>query len=146
MTGSRNISYVNFGPPRFLMAHVAAVVLVTLTLCLCIQAQESGSIKGTVRVASGAAAAGIVVIATNQITGKWRRTRSSVNGVYSLRLSAGAYRVSVAAPHLARFDKDKNYGEFAVARGATLENVIVEAGKETVVDISLDQEEVKEIP
>src|SRR5437762_5919791 len=147
MTGSRNISHLRHsGPPRFLLVHVAAAVLVTLTLCLCIRAQEPGSIKGTVRVASGAAAAGVVVIATNQVSGKWKRTRSSVKGAYSLRLSAGAYRVSVAAPHLARFDKDKNYGEFAIARGDALENVIVEAGKEIVVDIPLDQVEVKEIP
>src|SRR5947207_1819270 len=147
MTGYRNISHArHFGPPRFIMVHVAAAMLVTLALCWCTRAQDSGSIKGTVRMASGATAAGVVVIATNQVTGKWKLTRSSVNGVYSLRLSAGAYRVSVAAPHLARFDKDKNYGEFAIARGDALENVIVEAGKETVVDIPLDQVEVKEIP
>ena len=109
-------------------------------------AQGSGTIKGTVRVVSGAPVAGVVVIATNQVTGKWKRTRSSVDGMYSIRLSAGAYRLRVAAPHIARFDKDKNYGEFAIARGDALENVIVEAGKETVVDIPLAQVELKEIP
>jgi hypothetical protein len=109
-------------------------------------AQGSGNIKGTVRVVSGAPVAGVVVIATNQVTGKWKRTRSNIDGMYSLRLNAGAYRLRVAAPHLARFDKDKNYGEFAIARGDALENVIVEAGKETVVDIPLDQVELKEIP
>jgi len=108
--------------------------------------QGSGSIKGTVRVASGAPVTGVVVIATNQVTGKWKRTRSGADGLYSLRVSAGAYRLRVAAPHVAKFDKDKTYGEFAIARGDALENVIVEAGKETVVDIPLDQVEVKVVP
>ena len=35
------------------------------------------------------------------------------------------------------FDKDKNYGDFAIVKGDTLENVIVEPGKETTVDIPL---------
>ncbi|MGH9904471.1 MAG: hypothetical protein ACRD8U_02675, partial [Pyrinomonadaceae bacterium] len=34
--------------------------------------------------------------------------------------------------------KDQNYGEFAIARGATLENLIVEAGKETALDIVVE--------
>ena len=108
--------------------------------------QGSGRIKGTVRVAAGAPAPSVTVIATNQVTRKWKRIRSSADGSYSLRLSAGAYRLTVAAPHVARFDKDQNYGEFALARGATLENVIVEADKDTVVDIPLDPVEVKQIP
>jgi len=54
-----------------------------------------------------------------------------------VQLRAGAYRVNVAQPHTALFDKDKNYGDFAIVRGDTLENVIIEAGKETVLDIPL---------
>ncbi|MEP6570513.1 MAG: carboxypeptidase-like regulatory domain-containing protein [Acidobacteriota bacterium] len=110
------------------------------------QAQSSSHIRGTVRVASGAPAPGVTVIVTNQVTGKWKRMRSSADGVYSFRLVAGAYRLRVAAPHVAKFDKDKNYGEFAIPRGDALENVIVEAGNDTVVDIPLDQAELKEIP
>jgi hypothetical protein len=121
-------------------------VLVLLTLCAAAQAQGSGSIRGTVRVASGAPMAGVVVIATNQVTGKWKRTRSNADGAYSIRLTAGAYRLRVAAPHVAKFEKDKNYGEFAIARGDALENVIVAGGKETLVDIPLDQVELKELP
>ena len=108
--------------------------------------QGSGSIKGTVRVASGAPVPGVTVIVTNQVTGKWKRIRSGIDGTYSFRLVAGAYRLRVAAPHVAKFDKDKDYGEFAIPRGEALENVIVEAGKDTVVDIPLDQVELKEIP
>ncbi|HEV2828186.1 MAG TPA: carboxypeptidase-like regulatory domain-containing protein [Pyrinomonadaceae bacterium] len=108
-------------------------------------AQESGRLRGTVRVASSAPAAGVIVVVTNQVTGKWKRTRSSADGSYSFRLHAGAYRITISPPHVAKFDKDKNYGDFALPRGEALENVIVEAGKDTVVDIPLDQVEAKEI-
>jgi len=108
--------------------------------------QGSGRLNGTVHVASGAPAPGVTVIVTNQVTGQWRRVRSDGNGKYSFRLSAGAYRLRVAPPNVAKFDKDKNYGEFGIPRGEALENVIVEAGKDTVIDIPLDQVELKEIP
>jgi hypothetical protein len=108
--------------------------------------QQSGRINGTVRVASGAPAPNVTVIITNQVSGKWKRVRSNADGTYMVRLEAGAYRLKVAAPHVAKFDKDKNYGEFAIPRGDALENVIVEDGKDTVVDIPIDQVELKEIP
>ena len=107
--------------------------------------QGSGTIRGTARVASGAPAPGVTVIVTNQVSGKWKRVRSNADGTYTFRLDAGAYRLRVAPPHVAKFDKDKNYGEFAIPRGEALENVIVEPGKETLVDIPLDQVELKEI-
>ena len=129
-----------------LTVRIASAVLFLVILSVCAQAQSSGTIKGTMRVASGAPVAGVTVIATNQVTGKWKRTRSNADGAYSMRLTAGAYRLRVAAPHVARFEKDKNYGEFAIARGDTLENVIVAGGKDTLVDIPLDQVELKPIP
>jgi hypothetical protein len=125
---------------------VVAAALLSLALCVAVQAQNSGRIKGTVRVASGAPVPGVAIVATNQVTGKWKRTRSGADGVYSFQLPAGAYRLRVSAPHVARFDKSKNYGEFSIVRDDTLENVIVEAGKETPIDIPLDQIELKEIP
>ena len=109
-------------------------------------AQSSGRLKGKVHVATGAPAPGVEVIVTNQVTGKGKRTRSNSDGLYSFQLSAGAYRLKVSAPHLAAFDKNKVYGDFAIPRGEALENVIIEAGKEIVVDIPLDQAEIKEIP
>ncbi len=124
----------------------AIFVLLTQAFAPSVVGQGSGSVKGTVRVASGAPISGVAVVATNQVTGKWKRTRSDTEGKYSLRLGPGAYRLKVAVPHLAKFDKDKNYGEFALPRGEALENVIVEAGKETIVDIPLDQVEVKTLP
>lgn len=83
---------------------------------------------------------------TNQVTGKWKRVRSGPDGSYSVQLKTGAYRLTVAAPHIAKFDKDKNYGDYTLPRGEALENVIVEPGKEAVVDIVLDQAEIKELP
>jgi hypothetical protein len=106
----------------------------------------SGRLKGKVHVASGAPVPGVAVIVTNQVTGKWKRARTKAGGIYSFQLSAGAYRLKVSAPHLAAFDENKNYGDFAIPRGEALENVIIEAGKEIVVDIPLDQVEIKEIP
>ncbi len=132
------------------MTHVCSRLLlltvITIVSCLVVQGQGSGRLRGKVQVASGAAVPAVTVIVTNQVNGKWKRVRSSAEGVYSFQLPAGAYRLRVAAPNVAKFDKDKNYGEFAIPRGEALENVIVEAGKDTVVDIPLDQVELKEIP
>ncbi len=97
--------------------------------------QTNGHLKGVVRSASGTPVASAVVIITNQVTRETNRTRTNADGSYSLQLRAGAYRVTLDQPHIAQFEKDKNYGDFAIVRGDTLENVIIEAGKGTVVDI-----------
>src|SRR6267143_1002419 len=125
---------------------VAAAALSTPFFVASGFAQGTGRLQGTVRVVSGAPSAGVVVIVTNQVTGKWKRVRSGADGHYSFSLLPGAYRLRVGAPQAAKFDKDKNYGDFTIARGEALENVIIEAGKETVIDIPLDQVEIKEIP
>jgi len=85
--------------------------------------QDRGRLTGVVHNSAGGSAPAITVIATNQVTSRSRRTRSGPDGHYSLSLPEGAYRIAVAAPQVARFDKDKTYGEFAIARGDTLENV-----------------------
>ncbi len=108
--------------------------------------QSTGRLKGTVRVASGAPVAGVAVIVTNQVSGKWKRTRSNSDGAYSFQLAAGAYRLKVAPPHVAAFQKDKDYGAFTLPRGSALENVIIEPGGEYTVDIPLDQVELKVVP
>ncbi len=109
--------------------------------------QGSGSISGTVRVASGAPVPGVTVIVTNQVTGKWKRVRSSCDGKYSFSLRAGAYRLRLNRSASWRsLIRTKTTASLRLPRGEALENVIVEAGKDTVVDIPLDQVELKEIP
>lgn len=102
-------------------------------------AQKSGSITGTVR----GTAVGAIVIATNQVTSKVTRARVGAGGKYAMRVSAGAYRVTVVLPYVAKFDKTKNYGEHAVIRDDLLENVIVGEGKETKIDFEVEKKEEK---
>jgi len=115
----------------------AALTFLIMANCLSVFAQASGRLKGVVRSSSGAPASSAIVIVTNQVTRKSHRVRSNADGRYQLSLPAGAYRVSLDQPNTAQFDKDKTYGDFAIVRGDTLENVVIEPGKETVVDISI---------
>ena len=112
-------------------------MLLVMASCLPVFAQASGRLKGVIRSATGSPVAGAIVVVTNQVTRKVRRVRSGADGTYSVSLEAGAYRVALDQPHIAQFDKDKNYGDFAIVRGDTLENVIIEPGREVVVDIPL---------
>ena len=116
---------------------IAIAALLIQVNCLWALGQGTGRLKGVVRNSSGAPAAGVVVVVTNQVTRKTRRIRSESDGTYSVSLTSGAYRVTLDQPNTAQFDKDKNYGDFAIIRGDTLENVVIEAGKETVIDIAI---------
>ena len=112
-------------------------MLLVIASCFPVFAQQSGRLKGVVQSSTGAPVAGAVVVITNQVTRNVRRVHTAADGSYSVSLEAGAYRVALDQPNIALFDKDKNYGDFAIVRGDTLENVIIERGKETVVDIPL---------
>ncbi|HEX7773029.1 MAG TPA: carboxypeptidase-like regulatory domain-containing protein, partial [Pyrinomonadaceae bacterium] len=111
-----------------------AFILLVAASCL---AQSSGRVKGVVRSATGTPAPNVVVVITNQVTRKITRDTTNADGSYSVKLPAGAYRLTLDQPHTAVFDKDKNYGDFAIVRGDTLENVIIEPDKEVVVDIAI---------
>ena len=82
---------------------------------------------------------GVVVVAANQVSSKEKRGRSARDGRYRIQLAEGAYRVFVGGPYSAKFDKNKEYGEFAISRGDTLENVVVTAARETVIDITVEE-------
>ena len=116
---------------------ITVLILWLMVSCIPVLAQRSGRLNGVVRTAADAPSAGVVVVVTNQVTRTTRRVRTASDGSYSLRLPAGAYRLQLDQPHTAQFDKDKNYGDFAIARGDTLENVIIEPDKETVVDFAV---------
>ncbi len=107
-------------------------------------AQTSGGrVTGKVLNAEGTAVAGVTVIAANQTTAHTRSQTSGSDGSYSIRVPSGAYRITVAPPYEARFDRGKaaDYGVFASIicdatkkKCNTLENVIVD-GSERKIDI-----------
>src|SRR5438132_5566864 len=116
-------------------------IAVLLGMCTTGFAQSRGRLSGVVRNASGATVARVTVIVTNQVTSGIWRVSSRVDGIYSLRLPPGAYRIKVADPHSAKFEKGKDYGEFSRPRGDELENVIIEGGKDTHVDIPVEEKQ-----
>ena len=108
-----------------------------LALALSAFGQRRGTIAGVVTSATTASA--VTVVATNQVTSRVTRTGVSGDGRYSLKVRPGAYRLSVELPYTARFDKAKNYGEHALIRDDSLENVIVGEGKEAIVDFAIEK-------
>ncbi len=116
---------------------IALLTFLPLASCLTVLGQTTGRLNGVVRSVAGAPVAGVTVVATNQVTRDRRRTKTQSDGTYSLQLDAGAYRLTLDRPHVAQFDKDKNYGDFAIVRADALENVIIEPGKETIIDIAI---------
>ena len=106
---------------NFWLLLLASAALLTPSFVTLGFAQGSGRLQGVVRVASGAPVAGVSIIATNQVTGKWKRVRSGGDGRYSFSLPAGAYRVRVGARRGFAFYtmRDTGKGFFAVARDAS---------------------------
>jgi hypothetical protein len=113
------------------------LALLMLLTSVPLLAQSNGRLTGTVKTAAGEAAPGVVIRVTNQVTRKVRLLRTSADGSYSAQLPAGAYRLTLEPPHVAQFDKNKNYGDFTLVRGDTLENVIIEPGQTVSVEIPL---------
>jgi hypothetical protein len=114
-----------------------------LALLLCAPpafGQERGRLTGRVLDNPGTmpkGVEGVTVVAVNQVSARAYRTRTKTNGAYSLSLPAGAYRVRLEAPFRASFDTKVKYGPFALARGDAVENIGVEPGRDTSLDIVL---------
>ncbi len=129
----------------FTKSFAGAVVLLLLAI-VCARGQSaSGRIVGTVLTSDRKPAAGVVVVITNQTTSEIYQRQTEVDGTYSARVKAGAYRITVAPPNEASFDRGKinEFGSFASIicdetkkRCATLENVIVDGG-DRKIDFSL---------
>jgi hypothetical protein len=117
------------------LATRAAIALALLVIVTTAAAQKRGTITGTIQPPTS----GVVVVATNQVTSQVTRTGVATDGRYSLKVRQGAYRLSVELPYAAKFDKAKNYGEHALIRDDSLENVIVGEGKETTVDFAVEK-------
>ena len=114
---------------------IAAILILITTATALARAQRRGSISGTISPVNR----GVVVVATNQVTSQVTNSETNSAGNYSLSLPPGAYRLSVESPFTARFDKTKNYGEHALVREDSLENVIVSEGKETRIDFAVEK-------
>jgi hypothetical protein len=107
-------------------------------------AQERGRLTGRVLESASASPNGVAnvfVIVVNQVSARTYRVRTKSDGAYSLQLPAGAYRVSLEAPARADFARDGKYGPFAIPRGLYVENIGVEPGQETKLDITLAKKE-----
>jgi hypothetical protein len=117
------------------VTRTTAALVFMLAICVSSSAQKRGTIDGAVSPPTP----GIVIEALNQVTSKTIRTSTRADGRYQIRVPSGAYRISVAAPYVAKFDKSKNYGEHAVIRDDVLENVIVSEGKATTIDFGIEK-------
>jgi hypothetical protein len=120
---------------RSILARLIIVLAFALALPLLVFGQRRGTVTGVVK----AAPSGVIVVATNQVTSKVTKTGVTVDGRYSLKVWPGAYRLSAELPYIAKFDKTKNYGEHALIRDDSLENVIVTDGKETTIDFAVEK-------
>ncbi|HXI25355.1 MAG TPA: carboxypeptidase-like regulatory domain-containing protein, partial [Pyrinomonadaceae bacterium] len=91
------------------LAFVAGLMMVVAAAAL---GQKRGTINGTITPPTSS----VVVIATDQVTSRVARAPVKSDGTYSLNIRPGAYRLTVAGPYVAKFDKGKNYGEHALIR------------------------------
>jgi hypothetical protein len=110
----------------------AACIFVMFTAA---SAQKRGKIEGKITPAS----LDVTVVVLNQVTSHITRARTKADGSYSVSVRPGAYRVSVARPYVARFDQTKNYGQHALIRDDSLENVIVSEGHTTTIDFAVEK-------
>jgi hypothetical protein len=127
----------SYATRRSILARLIILLAFILALALSAFGQRQGTIAGVVTVTTNLS--GVTVIATNQVTSKVTRTGVAVDGRYSIKVRPGAYRLSVQLPYTAKFDSAKNYGEHALIRDDSLENVIVTADKETKIDFTVEK-------
>ena len=77
---------------------VVPVIVAILALSICLRAQSTGALVGTVHDTSGAVIPGAKVVATNVLTGIVQSQASNSDGDYSFpSLATGIYKINVAA-------------------------------------------------
>ena len=108
---------------------------------------SSGRLTGKVLDKDGKPMADVTVVATNQTSTEAESDRTNADGSFSMRLRAGAYRLTVASPYEARFDRGKlsDYGVFSNVicdeskkKCAVLENVIIDGGDRKIDIVAVD--------
>lgn len=124
---------------------LAASICFSFGAVMCVAGQGDGSLSGVARDVSGANVPGVVIVFTNQVTSDAKLIKTGASGTYSVKLTPGAYRVTVQSPYMAMFDKDKNYGEFAIPRDQALENLIVEPGKSATLDVVVEKQKLEPV-
>jgi hypothetical protein len=133
---------------RSAFARLVLWFAVSFILGICAAAQStSGRLTGKVTSADGKPVSGVTVIATNQASTDREMDRTGADGSFSMRLRSGAYRITVAAPFEARFDRGRaqEYGVFvniicddSRKKCATLENVIIDAGERKIDFVAIE--------
>lgn len=129
---------------------IKTTLLITLTALLglgSVLGQDQASrLTGKVTDAEGKPVSGITVVVTNQTTSEIRRDITKADGEYSFRLPAGAYKLNIAAPSEARFDRGKTeeYGTFSNVicdetkkLCPTLENIIIDGTVDRKIDFTV---------
>lgn len=108
--------------------------------------QQGGRLAGKVTGADGKPISGVTVRIVNQTSSKTQLVMTKTDGGYAARLPAGAYRISVAPPFEARFDRGKvaEYGAFSnVICDETkklcpvVENIIIGGATERNIDFEV---------
>src|SRR4030088_926386 len=127
----------SYATKRSILARLIILLAFIPVLAASALGQRRGTIAGVVK--SVTSLSGVTVLATNQVKSNVTRASVAGDGRYSLRVRPGAYRLSVELPYVAQFDKAKNYGEHALIRDDSLENVIVSEGKETTIDFAVEK-------
>ncbi len=102
-------------------------------------AQERGKLSGVVIDSEKRPVSNVVIRIVNQVTSRERRIKSGTDGTFFVQLETGAYRITVPFPFVAKFAKDKDYGAFTNVVSGALENVIIESGRETKIDIPVER-------
>ena len=115
--------------------------------------QAGGRLFGKVTDAGGKPVAGVTVTVVNQTSSKTVSIKTKTDGSFGVRLSAGAYRISVGPPYEARFERGKarEYGAFSniicddSKLCPVLENIIIGGAADTKIDFQVEQPKPTEI-
>ncbi len=127
---------------RLRLLRLAGTLATIIVASVAMPGQSSGGrLSGKIVDKGGKPMVGVMVVVTNQATSAAISKRTDAAGRYAVRLRPGAYRIIVASPFEARFDRGSasEYGAFAIVICdeskkicPTLENIIIDSGDRTI--------------